>query len=258
MNRIDERFLELRLKGKKAFIPFITCGDPSIEETKNIVLELEKSGADIIELGVPFSDPLADGPIIQDSYCRALKNGFKVKDIFKCGREIRKSSSIPLVIMIYYNLVYTIGVEKFLKEASESGFDGLIIPDIPLEERGGLKELCEKSGIYLIPLVAPTSNERIAKIVNGAKGFVYCVSSNGTTGERSRLRDDIVDYLHRVRGNANAPICLGFGISSVDVVREIRKFCDGVIVGSAIVRRINSSKEDAINLAKDIKSELED
>ncbi|WP_143317148.1 tryptophan synthase subunit alpha [Clostridium sp. HBUAS56017] len=256
MNRIDLVFDKLKKENKKALIPFISCSDPSLEETVDNVLKLEKSGASIIEIGIPFSDPLADGPVIQDSYCRALRNGFKVKEIFACGKRVREKSEVPLVIMVYYNLVYARGIDKFLKEASEAGFDGLIIPDIPLEERGELKEKCEAFEIYLIPLVAPTSKERIEKIIKGANGFIYCVSSNGTTGERSGLSEGISDYLNMVRANTEAPICLGFGISSREVVKEVKDYCDGVIIGSAVVRRLGENREQAFEFVQDISEEL--
>lgn len=256
MNRIDLVFENLRKENKKALIPFISCSDPSLDETVDNVLKLEKAGASIVEIGIPFSDPLADGPVIQDSYCRALKNGFKVNDIFTCGKLVREKSEIPLVIMVYYNLVHTKGVEKFLKEAREAGFDGLIVPDIPLEERGELKEKCESEGIFLIPLVAPTSMERIEKITKETKGFVYCVSSNGTTGERSSLNDGVNEYLNMVRKNTEAPICLGFGISSREVVKKVKDFCDGVIIGSAVVRRLGEKREQAFEFVSDISKEL--
>lgn len=256
MNRIDFVFNKIKKENKKALIPFIANGDPSLEETVENVLDLEKAGASIIEIGIPFSDPLADGPVIQESYNRSLKGGIKVRDIFTCGEMVRGKSEIPLIIMVYYNLVYHYGVAKFLKDASKAGFDGLIIPDIPLEERGELKEKCEDNGIYLIPLVAPTSKERIEKITNGTKGFVYCVSSNGTTGERSALSSNITEYLDTVRSNTDAPICIGFGISSREVVKQVKDYCDGVIIGSAVVRRINENKSEAFEFVEDISKEL--
>lgn len=256
-NRIDVIFNNLKKENRKALIPFIANGDPSKEETINMVLDLEKRGADIIELGIPFSDPLADGPVIQESYIRALKGGIKVKDVFEVGKKVREKSNVGLVIMVYYNLVFSYGVDKFLKEAGEAGFDGLIVPDIPLEERQELKEKTEANGIYLIPLVAPTSHDRIAKIVTGTKGFVYCVSSNGTTGERSSLSSDIDEYLNAVRSNTDVPVCLGFGISSREVVREVKDYCDGVIVGSAVVRRMHENKEEALNFTKGLREELD-
>lgn len=257
MNRIDEVFNKLKQENKKALIPFISNGDPSLDETVQAVLELEKNGASIVELGIPFSDPLADGPVIQESYIRALKNGIKVKDVFECAKRVRKTSQIPLVIMVYYNLVFHYGVERFLEDAGKAGIDGLIVPDIPLEERGQLKDICEKNGVYLIPLVAPTSHERIAKITNGAKGFVYCVSSNGTTGERSSLSSNIDEYLNAVKSNANVPICLGFGISSRKVVSDVKDYCDGVIVGSAVVRRLAEDRKEAFEFVSGLREELD-
>ena len=256
MNRIDLAFENLKKNNKKALIPFITCGDPSLKETVDNVLRLAEAGANIVELGVPFSDPLADGDVIQNSYCRALKNGTKVKDVFTCGERVREKSEIALVIMVYYNLIFSRGVDKFLKEASESGFDGLIVPDIPLEERGELKEKCEALGLYLIPLVAPTSKERTEKIIKGTKGFVYCVSSNGTTGERSSLNAGVNDYLNTVREHTNVPICLGFGISSREVVKKVKDHCDGVIIGSAVVRRLQEDRVQAFEFIKDIREEI--
>lgn len=256
MNRIDNTFKNLKKENRKALISFISCSDPNIDETVDNVINIQKSGTDIIELGVPFSDPLADGPVIQDSYLRALKNGFKVKDIFTCGKKVRDKSEIPLVIMIYYNLIFSRGINKFIEEASESGFDAIIVPDIPLEERAELKAKCESVGIYLIPLVAPTSRKRIKSIVSESNGFVYCVSSNGTTGERSMLSEGVESYLEEVRKNTNIPICLGFGISSKEVVREIKDYCDGVIIGSAVVRRLHEDRESAFKFIKEIKNEI--
>lgn len=257
MNRIDYVFNKLKEENKKALIPFIANGDPTLDDTVEMVLELEKSGANIIEIGIPFSDPLADGPVIQESYIRALNGGIKVKDVFTCGKKVREKSEIPLVIMVYYNLVHHYGVDKFLKDAGEAGFDGLIVPDIPLEEREELQGKTESNGLYLIPLVAPTSHERIEKITKGAKGFVYCVSSNGTTGERSSLSSNVNEYLNLVKSNANIPICLGFGISSREVVKEVKGYCDGVIVGSAIVRRMKESKKNALDFLEDLRKELD-
>lgn len=257
MNRIDKVFKELEENKKKALIPFISNGDPSLDKTIETVFELEKAGADIIEIGIPFSDPLADGEVILESYIRALKNGIKVKDVFTCGKKVREKSEIPLVIMVYYNLVFSYGVDKFLKDAGEAGFDGLIVPDVPLEERMELKEKTEANGLYLIPLVAPTSKDRIGKIVTGTEGFVYCVSTNGTTGERSSLSDSINDYLNTVREYSNVPICLGFGISSKEVVRKVKNYCNGVIVGSAVVRRLNENREQAFEFTKGLREELD-
>lgn len=257
MNRIEYVFNKLKEENKKALIPFIANGDTSLDQTIETVLELEKAGANIVEIGIPFSDPLADGPVIQEAYIRALKGGIKVKDIFICGKRIRENSEIPLVIMVYYNLVYHYGVDKFLEEASNAGFDGLIVPDIPLEEREELKRKTEENGLYLIPLVAPTSKDRIEKITTKTKGFVYCVSSNGTTGERAALSSDINEYLELVKSNTDAPICLGFGISSKEVVKEVKDYCNGVIVGSAVVRRMSKNKKEAIDFVKELREALD-
>lgn len=258
MNRIDSIFEKLNKENKKALIPFISCGTPNLEETIDNVFKLEESGADIIEIGVPFSDPLADGEVIQNAYVKALRNGTKVKDVFTLGKEVRKKSEVGLIIMVYYNLVYSRGVDKFIKEASEAGYDGLIVPDIPLEERKELQDKCEKEGIYLIPLVAPTSKERISKIVENTKGFVYCVSSTGTTGERSSFRADLKEYLDLVKEKSGIPICLGFGISSKEVVAKVKEHCDGVIVGSAVVRRLEEDREKAFEFVKELSSECKD
>lgn len=257
MNRIDRVFQELKNSNRKGLIPFISCSDPSLEKTVEYILKLEESGADIIEIGVPFSDPLADGEVIQDSYVRALKNGFKVKDIFECGKRVRKSSNIPLVIMVYCNLIFHRGINKFIEEACEAGFDALIVPDIPLEERKELQMKCEEKGIYLIPLVALTSGDRIKIVTEEAKGFIYCVSSNGTTGERSSLTTNIEDYLKEVRKATSLPIALGFGISSKEIVRSIKSYCDGVIIGSAVVRRLRENEEGAFNFVRAIVKELQ-
>lgn len=256
MNRIENKFNELRENNKKALIPFVTCGDLSIEDTADLIIKMEKSGASIVEIGVPFSDPLADGPVIQESYYRALKNGTKLKDVFNCVELVREKSQIPLVVMVYFNIVFSYGVERFLKQLNNVGVDGLIVPDIPLEERGELKGICEDNGIYLIPLVAPTSKERIKAITNEAKGFVYCVSSNGTTGERSKLNANINEYLETVKASTKCPICLGFGISSREVVKQVKDYCDGVIVGSAVVRRMTENKDSVCDFLKELNEEL--
>lgn len=257
MNRIDKVFNKLRAENKKALMPFISNGDPTIDMTVETILELQNNGADIIELGIPFSDPLADGPVIQESYIRALKGGIKVRDVFTVGKKVREKSEIPLVIMVYYNLILHYGVDKFLKDSKEAGFDGLIVPDIPLEEREELKEKTEDNDTYLIPLVAPTSKDRISKIIKGSKGFVYCVSSSGTTGERSSLSSNINEYLKTVRDNTEIPICLGFGISSRETVKKVKDYCDGVIVGSAVVRRLSINRSDSFSFVKGLREELD-
>ncbi|AGF56816.1 tryptophan synthase subunit alpha [Clostridium saccharoperbutylacetonicum] len=257
MNRIDISFNELKKNNKKALIPFVTCGaDLTIEETAELIIELDREGSTLVEIGVPFSDPLADGPVIQNAYTKALNNGTKLRDVFNCVKLVREKSQIPVVLMVYFNVVYFNGIENFIKEAAMSGADGLIVPDVPLEERGELNKICEINGIYLIPLVARTSRDRIAVITKDAKGFVYCVSTNGTTGERTTLDSGTQEYLAEVRKIVNIPMCIGFGISSREVVKEIKDYCDGVIVGSAIVKRMAEGKQPVIEFIRDLKDGL--
>lgn len=256
MNRIDNAFKRLKESNKKALVPFVTCGDVSVEKTAELIKEIYEVGGDIVEIGVPFSDPLADGEIIQESYNRALKNGTKLKDVFKCVELVRSTCEIPLILMTYYNVIYCYGVERFLKEAMDKGVDGLIVPDIPLEERAELMRICDENNIYLIPLVAPTSKERISKIVKNSKGFVYCVSTNGTTGERSTVNSNIDEYLNMVREYTKIPILVGFGISSRETVAKIKNYCDGVIIGSAIVKRMMKGNEEVIEFLRDVNEEL--
>lgn len=254
MNRIDVRFNKLKEENKKALIPFVTFGTGmSIDETIDLIVELDKNGATVVEIGIPFSDPLADGPVIQNCYTKALNEGIKLNDVFESVKKLRKVSDIPIVIMVYFNIVYCSGIDKFLEMAENAGVDGLIVPDIPLEERNELNKLCENHKIYLIPLVARTSKDRIAKIVEGAKGFVYCVSTNGTTGERKTLDSGTTEYLEHVRKIVNIPMCIGFGISSKEVVSEVKNHCDGVIVGSAIVKRMSEGSLSVINFVNDLK-----
>ena len=260
MNKIDLKFKELKEKNQKVLIPFIALGDKSLDETVEIAQVLEKAGADIVELGIPFSDPLADGPIIQDAYHRALTSGINVKDMIKTVENITSKINIPVIIMVYYNVVYCKGVEKFLSDLENAGVSGVIVPDVPLEEREELLKACENNNIALIPLVAPTSKERINKITSNSKGFVYCVSHAGTTGEQNTISSNIKEYLQEVKNNTDTPICVGFGISSVETAGAVKEYCDGVIIGSAIVRRIGEEKDfeerkkDVYEFVKEIKS----
>lgn len=254
MNRIDVSFNKVKESNSKALIPFVTCGaDFTIEKTADLVIELEKEGATVVEIGVPFRDPLADGPVIQNAYTKAILNGTKVKDVFRCVELIREKSQVPVVLMVYFNVVYFRGIENFMQEAAKSGVDGIIVPDVPLEERGELIKACEENNLYLIPLVARTSKDRIAAITKDAKGFVYCVSTNGTTGERTTLDSGTQEYLAEVRKIVDIPMCIGFGISSKEVVKEVKDYCDGVIVGSAIVKRMAEGKQSVIDFVRDLK-----
>lgn len=250
MNRINKRFEELQANNQKAFIGYITAGDSNLDETEEYVYALEEGGAHIVELGIPFSDPLADGPVIQAAGQRALKAGVTVDKIFRSVMNIRKNTDVPLVFLVYYNTIIIYGKERFIERCEETGIDGLIIPDLPLEERDELTDIMNYEKLCLIPLVAPTSKDRISKIVEGCKGFVYCVSSLGVTGEKSNFYKDIKSYLQDVKEKSDIPIAVGFGISSKEDIKKLENHVDGVIVGSAIVNKINDTQGDTIELKK--------
>jgi tryptophan synthase alpha chain len=243
VNRIDERLYSLQKTGQKALITFITAGDPDPETTGELVVAMERAGADIVELGIPYSDPLADGPVIQRASARALKAGIKIDRIMDIVKSVRKTSDIPLVYLVYYNSVFRYGPERFTGEAREAGVDGLIIPDLPVEERREMADIVSSRGMHLIPLVAPTSHERIKNIVEGAGGFVYCISTKGVTGVREEIETDIKAYMEEVSRYTALPRALGFGISGPDMAKRFRDYCEGVIVGSAIVRLIEQGKD---------------
>lgn len=241
MNRIDMVFNDLREKGSKALITYITAGDPNLGATADLIIEMEKAGADIIELGIPYSDPLADGPVIQRASARALNNGIKIADIMNMVRSVRQATQIPLIYLVYYNSVFKYGIDRFVKEAHDVGIDGIIIPDLPLEERGEVFDITKQYGIHLIPLVAPTSHQRIPKIVENAGGFVYCVSTTGVTGERDEIQTNIKDYMEEVSRYTDMPKAIGFGISTPDMASQLKDYCDGIIIGSAIVSLIEKA-----------------
>ena len=232
MSKIKEAFA----KGK-AFIPFITCGDPNLTTTMGAVRAMADAGADIIELGIPFSDPTAEGPVIQAANARALRAGTTTDQIFLMVQEIRKTVAVPLVFMTYANVVFSYGTERFVSKAADVGMDGLILPDVPFEEKQEFAAPCERAGLDFIPLIAPTSHERISKIAKDAKGFVYCVSSLGVTGVRGDITTDIGAMTSLVRAaNPDIPCAVGFGISTPEQAAAMAVHADGVIVGSAIVR----------------------
>lgn len=260
MNRIDKKFEVLKGEGRKALITFITAGDPDIETTYDIVLAIEEVGADIIELGIPYSDPLADGPTIQASSQRALNKGVKIPDIMRIVEKIRFKSDIPLVYLVYYNSIFKYGIQKFLKESKDVGIDGLIIPDLPIEERKDILEEADKYDIYLIPLVAPTSKERIKLITENGKGFVYCVSITGVTGAREDIETDIEEYMKTVSQYTNMPKAIGFGISTPEMAKKLKDFSDGIIVGSALVERIAKgyNKSEMLQEVKSFVSSLKE
>lgn len=223
-------------KSGKAFIPFITCGDPDLETTGRIVREMSRNGADIIELGIPFSDPTAEGPVIQEANVRALGGGVTTDAIFEFVSDLRKDVSVPLVFMTYANVVFSYGTERFVSACADAGVNGIILPDVPFEEKDEFSCVCEANDVDFISLIAPTSENRIAIIARDAKGFVYLVSSLGVTGVRSEIKTDLGDIVRVIRENTDLPCAIGFGISTPEQAEKMAKIADGVIVGSAIVK----------------------
>jgi tryptophan synthase alpha chain len=239
MNRIDKKFQELKAEKKAAFIPFLTAGDPDLKATKGLILEFEKRGADIIELGIPFSDPIADGPIIQASYYRALVRGVKVAHILDMVSELRNESEIPIVSMVSYSTVFKKGCRTFIEDSIKAGLDGLTIPDLPVEENNEIFEVANKNDFKIVCFVAPTTtDQRMALIAQKAQGFLYYISVVGITGVRDKLPDDIVQNINKLKQITNIPVAVGFGVSTSEHAKMIGKVADGVIVGSAIIREI--------------------
>lgn len=243
-SRITKKFIELREKNEKTLITYITSGDPDLDTTYNLVLQMERAGTDIIELGIPYSDPLADGPVIQRASERALKSGTNIDSVFQLVKKIRDKTEIPLVFLVYFNAVYRYGMERFLENCREYGVDGLIIPDLPMEERKEINELMKDYPVDLIPLVAPTSEDRIKEIVSEGDGFVYCISSKGVTGTRSEFQVDLAEFMNKINKYTTLPLAIGFGISDEKTVRDLKGICDGVIVGSAIIKKIEEGIKD--------------
>ena len=229
----------------KAFIPFITCGDPDIETTYNVVIEAVKNGADLIELGIPFSDPTAEGPVIQEANIRALSGGITTDKVFDLVHKLRETVTIPLVFMTYANVVFSYGIDRFCQKSSEVGIDGFILPDVPYEEKDEFDSVCKNYGIDLISLIAPTSHERISMIAKEASGFIYIVSSLGVTGVRSNITTDIPSLCAAVKSSTDVPCAIGFGISTPEQASVMSKSADGVIVGSAIVKIVAQYGKDA-------------
>ena len=229
----------------KAFIPFITCGDPNLETTAAVVRAAAANGADLIELGIPFSDPTAEGPVIQGANLRALSGGVTTDKIFDLVKELRRDVEVPMVFMTYANVVFSYGTERFISTCREIGIDGLILPDVPYEEKEEFLPACRKYGVDLISLIAPTSEDRIAMIVREAEGFLYIVSSLGVTGMRSEIKTDLESIVETVRENTDVPCVIGFGISTPEQAAKMAGISDGAIVGSAIVRLIGKYGKDA-------------
>lgn len=253
MSRISEAF-----QNRKAFIPFITCGDPDLETTKSVVREAVKNGADLIELGIPFSDPTAEGPVIQGANLRALSTGVTTDKIFDLVRELRLDVKIPMVFMTYANVVFSYGAERFISTCKEIGMDGLILPDLPFEEKEEFEPLCNQYGVDLISLIAPTSENRIAMIAKEAKGFIYLVSSLGVTGTRSEITTDLASIVRVIRDNTDIPCAIGFGISKPEQAKRMSQIADGVIVGSAIIKIIEQYGQEAPSPVGDYVKEMKE
>lgn len=241
MNKGIERAFS---KGK-AFIAFVTSGDPDLETTEEIVYAMDRAGCDLIELGIPFSDPTAEGPVIQEANVRALSNGVTTDKVFEMVSHIREKTDIPMVFMTYANVVYSYGIEKFCKKMAERNMNGMILPDVPYEEKEEFDTVCKKYGLDLISMIAPTSHERIQMIAKEANGFIYCVSSLGVTGVRSTITTDISSMVELVREVTDVPVAVGFGISTPEQAYNMAKQSDGAIVGSAIIKIIEKYKKEA-------------
>ena len=240
MSKIREAF-----SGGKAFIPFITCGDPDAATTAAAVRAMAEAGADLIELGIPFSDPTAEGPVIQGANLRALEGGMTTDGVFELVRDLRRDVTIPMVFMTYANVVFSYDAERFIRTCSEVGIDGLILPDLPFEEKEEFQPICKKYGVDLISLIAPTSANRIAMIAKDAEGFVYVVSSLGVTGMRSEIKTDLSSIVKVIRENTDVPCAIGFGISTPEQAAKMAGISDGAIVGSAIIKILAEYGQDA-------------
>lgn len=251
MNRIDRCFKDLRKRGGKAFIAYITAGDPDLATTRRLVLELERAGVDIIELGIPFSDPMADGPTIQAASQRALSRGVTVRKIFAAVKALRRKTEIPLVFMTYYNPVLRFGPAKFAATCRRAGVDGIIVPDLPCEESSELSAAARASGVAAIFLAAPTSTPgRMRSIARRSRGFIYYVSLTGVTGARASLPADIIKNLRKLKSLSGKPVAVGFGVSTPDQAAALARHADGVIVGSAIVKIIEGKKAVVRSVSK--------
>lgn len=263
MNRIEEKFAALRAKKEKALIVYLTAGDPSLDITKKLIFALEKAGVDILEIGVPFSDPTADGPVIQEASQRALKAGATLEGVLKMVSEVRKVSESPIVLFGYFNPMFAYGVKKFALAARAAGVDGVLVVDLPYEEAAELRNYTDKMGIDFISLIAPTTGkERLKKIAANATGFLYYISITGITGTAAPKIENIKSEVAKIRNITDLPITVGFGISQPRQAREIGHFADGVVIGSAVVRLIdeNKNKRNLLKIVSDyisgIKKEL--
>ena len=238
-NRIDLLFRHLRAADKKAFIPFITAGDPSVDTSYRIAKSMIENGADLLEFGVPYSDPSADGPVIMRADVRALESGTRLKDVFSLSKKVTgEFPTVPVVLLLYFNSIFVYGLERFFSACEEAGISGVIVPDLPLEEQDEARPAADAHGIYMIAMATPASGDRLRKITASAKGFLYCVASLGVTGERSTFATDFAEYFDTLNKLTDLPKCIGFGVSTPEQQKALEGYADGVIVGSAIVRRI--------------------
>ena len=242
----------------KAFIGFLTAGDPTIEKTVEYILAMEEAGCDLIEIGIPFSDPMAEGVVIQDANVRALKHNTTTDDVFDIVKAVREKTDVPLVFLTYINPVFFYGYEKFFKKCNELGVDGIISPDLPFEEKNEIKDIALANDVDVISLIAPTSKQRIQKIASDASGFIYVVSSLGVTGMRSEIKTDLNAILSDIREVSDLPLAVGFGINTPKQAHEIGKIADGVIVGSAIVKIIEEYGENATLTLKEYVSSMKE
>lgn len=240
-NRIEKMFEAKKADGKKALITFVTAGDPDIATTERLVHEMIKEGADLVELGVPYSDPIAEGPVIQAANERAMKNKVRLGDIFSLCYRLRATFKTPFVLLLYVNCIVQYGADRFFKACHDNGVDAVIVPDLPFEERGEIADDAKRHDVQIITMVSPISDERIKTIAKDAEGFLYCVSSLGVTGVRSNFETDFNAFFQQIRSATSIPTAIGFGISNGEQAAAVREFTDGVIVGSAFVKRVGEA-----------------
>lgn len=269
MSDVDVLFARLRSEGRKALLPFISAGDPDVETTESIIRALAEAGADMCEIGVPYSDPIADGPVIQASYQRALENGFRLSQLFELGESLRSGStgaanplpplSLPMVTMVSYSIMLRLGIETYVRRAVAAGYSGAIVPDLLVEEAEEAAQICRAHDFSLIQLVTPTTpRDRQLRIAELSTGFLYVVSVTGITGERRELPASLLENVGWLREQTELPICIGFGISGPDQVRQLAPVADGLIVGSAFVRRIAAASQDRAAMLQDVKAFAEE
>ena len=258
MSAVDDLFAELRTNGTKALMPFLTAGDPNLDTTASVVRALHSAGANLCEVGVPYSDPIADGPVIQASYQRALESGFRLQSVFDLGKNVAGDAGMPLVTMVSYAIIFRVGLKEYVEQAKAAGYAGAIVPDLLVEEAEELAAVCREADFSLIQLVTPTTpRERQVQIANSSSGFLYYVSVTGITGERNELPPDLLDSVAWLRTQTELPICIGFGISGPEIAAKLAPVSDGLIVGSAIVRRIaeaSSADQAAESVADFVRS----